>query len=81
MCCNITQVCVPLDPVTVWDFDPDAVPTVASLLAELDAKGEAAAGPQVRQARLSISSLYTSRTDLLSSICHHVNVCACQVER
>ena len=33
------KVCVPFDPAKAFEFDPDAVPTAASLLNELDAKG------------------------------------------
>lgn len=36
------RVCVPVDPATVDDFDPERVPTVVQLLQELD---EAAPGP------------------------------------
>lgn len=32
---------MPIDPEAAWEFDPDAVPTVASLLGQLNAnKGE-----------------------------------------
>ena len=38
------QVCVPIDPELAWEFDPDAVPTVASLLTQLNSsKGNAGA--------------------------------------
>ena len=33
------KVCVPFDPAKAFEFGPDAVPTAASLLNELDAKG------------------------------------------
>ena len=33
------KVCVPFDPAKAFEFDPDTVPTAASLLNELDAKG------------------------------------------
>ncbi|KAF8160932.1 hypothetical protein B0H34DRAFT_795779 [Crassisporium funariophilum] len=35
------RVCVPLDPQTIDEFDPESVPTVGQLLAELDAIGKA----------------------------------------
>ncbi|PNG99710.1 DNA primase small subunit [Tetrabaena socialis] len=46
------KVCVPLDPLVVDDFDPDAVPTVASLLGELAAAArEAQQGPAAEAAK------------------------------
>lgn len=36
------RVCVPVDPARIDEFDPEAVPTVAQLLAELDAVAESA---------------------------------------
>ena len=36
------KVCVPLDPATADAFDPEAVPTVGSLLNELNANGSGA---------------------------------------
>lgn len=35
--CVIIQVCVPLEPATVAEFDVDTVPTVGSLMNELNA--------------------------------------------
>lgn len=30
------KVCVPIDPAAAWDFDPDEVPTVQQLVAEMN---------------------------------------------
>lgn len=37
------QVCVPIDPAEVWNFDPEAVPTIQQLLKELGLKPESKA--------------------------------------
>lgn len=38
------RVCVPIDPAAAWEFDPEAVPTVGGLLAQLNAAGRGDAG-------------------------------------
>eukprot|EP00887_Chlorella_sp_A99_P003610 scaffold7.g3610.t1 len=38
------KVCVPIDPAAAWEFDPDAVATVARLLSQLNASGRQAGG-------------------------------------
>jgi hypothetical protein len=52
------KVCVPIDPSKAYDFDPDTVPTVQSLLKELEVLTEPAdkvsatrGGGQARQER------------------------------
>ena len=34
------KVCVPIDPARAYDFDPETVPTVESLLQELEKQGQ-----------------------------------------
>lgn len=54
------QVCVPIDPELAWEFDPDSVPTVASLLAQLNTnnKGAAAAGTGVGAGRKGLVAVH-----------------------
>lgn len=45
------KVCVPIDPESAWEFDPDDVPTVQQLLQEINEQqtdGSASAQQQVR---------------------------------
>ena len=44
----VMQVCVPMDPEEVWDFDPEEVPTVQQLLREADAGPKAAGGAKAK---------------------------------
>jgi hypothetical protein len=56
------QVCVPIDPASPFAFDPETVPTVASLLAELQqpqphhagGAAGAAAGPSGRHGKVRL---------------------------
>ena len=55
---DVTQVCVPMDPAMIWDFDPEAVPTVAQLLRELNVAGGPAASQQWGQTSMAPSMRY-----------------------
>ena len=42
------KVCVPIEPGRAYEFDPDTVPTVESLLRELEEHGQPQPGDKVR---------------------------------
>lgn len=67
------QVCVPLDPATADDFNPDTVPTVGSLLNELNANSGASLSGKVSVMIVCTApaqlSLHMAPTSLCNSYC------------
>ena len=50
------KVCVPIDPAKAFDFDPETVPTVYSLLDELPKAGSATAAAAEKVGRPAVGA-------------------------
>jgi hypothetical protein len=71
------KVCVPIDPDTAWEFDPDDVPTVQQLLQEINEQQQQQDGGASPQQQVSTSVCKLSLASIFwQQSCQRLRECA-----